>query len=156
MSSDNQKPRKRNFTMIYRFIQLALMMLIVFFLAFFITISVKTPHPIDYIMSAYFEDTKADKVIDDYEKEKKNERKSIAENESRSRDNNSNKNSDKDTSSNRDDKNSSRDNNSTTSLNKKIEKMKNIMYKLMIYLIHSVKPLLPLKIQDFINTAVLI
>lgn len=128
MSSDNQKPRKRNFTMIYRFIQLIIMMVVVFCLSFFITIFVKTPHPIDYIISAYFEEAEADKIIDDYAKEKSNGRKTIVENESNFKDDNPVKNSNKDTSLNKDDKKSSKDNNNTNdiSLNKKIEKLKNI------------------------------
>ena len=64
MSSENKK-QKRNYTMIFRFIQLALLMLVVFFLSFFITIAVKTSHPIDYIKSAYFDETTPDKIIED-------------------------------------------------------------------------------------------
>ena len=77
MSSENKK-QKRNYTMIFRFIQLALLMIVVFFLSFFITISVKTSHPIDYIKSAYFEETQPDKIIEDYAKEKKNAKSSTS------------------------------------------------------------------------------
>ena len=77
MSSENKK-QKRNYTMVFKFIQLALLMMAVFFLSFFITISLKTTHPIDYIKSAYFEDTPPDKIIEDYAKEKKNTRSSTS------------------------------------------------------------------------------
>lgn len=79
MSSENKK-QKRNYTMIFKFIQLALLMMAVFFLSFFITISVKTSHPIDYIKSAYFENTPPDKIIEDYAKEKKNTKSSTSNN----------------------------------------------------------------------------
>ena len=65
MSSENKKTR-RNFSMIFKFIQLAFALMFVFFLSFFITIAIKTPHPIDYIKLAYFTDTSKDKVIDEY------------------------------------------------------------------------------------------
>ena len=65
MSTENKKTR-RNYSMIFRFIQLIIALVFVFFLSFFITIVVKTPHPIDYIRMAYFTDTSKDKVIDEY------------------------------------------------------------------------------------------
>ena len=65
MSNENKKTR-RNYSMIFRFIQLVIAMASVFFLSFFITIAFKTPHPIDYIRTAYFTDTSKDKVIDEY------------------------------------------------------------------------------------------
>ena len=65
MSSEKKKTR-RNYSMIFRFIQLIFALVFVFFLSFFITIAVKTHHPIDYIKTAYFTDKSKDKVIDDY------------------------------------------------------------------------------------------
>ena len=65
MSTENKKTR-RNYSMIFRFIQLVIALASVFFLSFFITIAIKTPHPIEYIRTAYFTDTSKDKVIDDY------------------------------------------------------------------------------------------
>ena len=65
MSNENKKTR-RKYSMIFRFIQLVIALASVFFLSFFITIALKTPHPIEYIRTAYFTDTSKDKVIDDY------------------------------------------------------------------------------------------
>lgn len=78
MSSENKKTR-RNFSMIFRFIQLIVALVFVFFLSFFVTITLKTSHPIDYIKSAYFTDTTKDKVIDEYANGR-NERKAAAKN----------------------------------------------------------------------------
>ena len=65
MSTENKKTR-RNYSMIFRFIQLVIALASVFFLSFFITIALKTPHPVEYIRSAYFTDNSKDKVIDEY------------------------------------------------------------------------------------------
>ena len=69
MSSVNKKP-KRSFSMIFRLIQLAFALTLVFFLSFFITIFFKTPHPIDYIRTTYFEHTSKDKIIDEYDRDR--------------------------------------------------------------------------------------
>ncbi len=81
---------RRNYSMIFRFIQIIMAMVIVFFLSFFITIVIKAPHPIDYIKSEYFDDKSTDKIIDDYEKEKKNTNKTkeIESNKNQSTDKN--------------------------------------------------------------------
>ena len=72
MSNENKKTR-RNYSFIFRFIILALALIFVFFLSFFITLSVKTPHPIDFIRTAFFEETSTDKIIDDYANKKKSQ-----------------------------------------------------------------------------------
>ena len=79
MSTENKKTR-RNYSMIFRFIQLIIALASVFFLSFFITIAIKTPHPIEYIRTAYFTDTSKDKdkVIDEYANN--NMKKSVAKN----------------------------------------------------------------------------
>ena len=69
--SNEKKKMRRNFSMIFRFIQIFMMMVLIFFLSFFITIFIKTPHPIDYIKTEYFEDKSTDKIIDDYAKDQK-------------------------------------------------------------------------------------
>lgn len=69
--ANEKKKVKRNYSMIFKFIQLIIAMGIVFFLSFFITIFIKTSHPIDYIKSAYFEDKSTDKIIEEYEHERK-------------------------------------------------------------------------------------
>ncbi len=67
---ENKKPR-RSFSVIFRILQLGLALLFVFFMSFFITLTIKTSHPIDFIKAAYFSNESTDKIIDDYEKEKK-------------------------------------------------------------------------------------
>ena len=73
MSTEKKKTR-RNYSFIYRFIILALALIFVFFLSFFVTLSIKTPHPIDFIRTAFFEETSTDKIIDDYANEKNAEK----------------------------------------------------------------------------------
>ena len=73
MSTEKKKTR-RNYSFIYRFIILALALIFVFFLSFFVTLSIKTPHPIDFIRTAFFEETSTDKIIDDYANEKSAEK----------------------------------------------------------------------------------
>ena len=73
MSTEKKKTR-RNYSFIFRFIILALSLLFVFFLSFFITLAVKTHHPIDFIRTEFFESKSADKIIDDYANEKNIER----------------------------------------------------------------------------------
>ena len=68
----------------------------VFFISFFITIFIKTPHPIDYIKSAYFEDTKTDKIIDEYAQEKKNAKTSNSDSDNKSKNDKNEKSNDKD------------------------------------------------------------
>ena len=65
MSSEKKKS-KRSFSMIFKLVQVAFAMVFIFFLSFFVTIAVKTSHPIDYIRSTYFEKTSKDKIIDEY------------------------------------------------------------------------------------------
>ena len=71
MSSEKKKT-KRSFSVIFRLIQLALVLVVVFFLSFFVTIAIKTSHPIDYIKATYFDKPQTDKIINDYANEKKN------------------------------------------------------------------------------------
>ena len=66
--SEKRKPR-RNYSVIFRLVLIIIAMSIVFFMSFFITIAVKTHHPIDYIKGEYFDDTPTDKIIDDYARE---------------------------------------------------------------------------------------
>ena len=133
MSSDNNKPRKRDFTMIYRFMQLIFMMIVVFFISFFITIFVKTPHPIDYIKSAYFEDTKTDKIIDEYAQEKKNAKTSNSDSDNKSKNDKNEKSNvkseDKDQNTltaNKDNKSETNEKVNNTNLDNKIKKLKSI------------------------------
>jgi len=77
--SDEVKKTRRNYSMIFKFIQLIFALVFVFFLSFFVTIAIKTPHPIDYIRSAYFTDTSTDKVIEEYANDKR-ERKTAIKN----------------------------------------------------------------------------
>ena len=65
MSTEQKKP-KRNFVIISRMFKLVFALMIVFFLSFFITITIKTSHPIDFIISEYFDDTPTDQIIDNY------------------------------------------------------------------------------------------
>ena len=71
--SNEKKKTRRNYSFIFRFIILALALIFVFFLSFFITLSVKTPHPIDFIRTAFFEETSTDEIIDDYANKKKSQ-----------------------------------------------------------------------------------
>ena len=75
MSSNEKRKTRRSFAMIGRIFQLILMLTLVFFLSFFITLSIKTPHPVDFIITRYFSEEKTDKLIDDYENEKKSQAK---------------------------------------------------------------------------------
>ena len=69
MSKENKKQR-RNFSVLFRILQLILLLIFVFFLSFFVTIIVKAPHPIDFMKAEIFEDTTTDKLINEYEKDK--------------------------------------------------------------------------------------
>ncbi len=77
--SDEVKKTRRNYSMIFRFIQLIFALVFVFFLSFFVTIAIKTSHPIDYIKAAYFTDSSKDKIIEEYANDKK-ERKTTIKN----------------------------------------------------------------------------
>ena len=79
MSTENKKMR-RNYSMIFRFIQLVIALASVFFLSFFITIALKTPHPIEYIRTAYFTSNSKDRVIDEYANDR-TEKKAAANNQ---------------------------------------------------------------------------
>ena len=72
--SNEKKKMRRNFSMIFRFIQLFMIMVLIFFLSFFVTIVIKTPHPIDHIRTTYFESDSADKIIDEYDKDRKSKK----------------------------------------------------------------------------------
>ena len=89
--SNEKKKMRRNFSMIFKLIQIFILMLVVFFLSFFVTIVVKTPHPIDHIKSVYFEDTSADKIIDEYDKERKSKHSSETKNETSKKESTSSK-----------------------------------------------------------------
>ena len=61
--------KRRSFKIMFRFLQLFMVLAAVFFISFFITLSVKTPHPIDHIKSTFFDSKKADDLINEMEKQ---------------------------------------------------------------------------------------
>ena len=75
--SNEKKKTRRNYSFIIRFIILTLALIFVFFLSFFVTLTIKTPHPIDFIRTAFFEETSTDKIIDDYANKKKSQSENI-------------------------------------------------------------------------------
>ena len=122
MSNENKKT-KRNFSLIFRFIQLIFALVFVFFLSFFITISIKTPHPIDYIKTAYFDDTSKDKIIEDYANDKREHKSSAASTTTRIGDKEKTSEKSLDTSN---DRNIEVADNETSKLKEKIERLKSI------------------------------